>query len=68
MEKYTLKALRVNAGFTQKEVAKVLNKSEKTIGKWENGVTFPTPKDIDAICKLYNVSYDTINFLTTNSL
>ncbi len=68
MSKMTLKALRVNAGFSQKEVAEKLGKSNKTIGKWENGVSFPKPKDIDALCELYNVEYDDINFLHNNSL
>ncbi len=68
MPKMTLKALRVNAGFSQKEIAKRLGKSNKTIVNWENGVTFPKPKDIDAICEIYNVEYDDINFLHDNSL
>ena len=68
MPKMTLKALRINAGLTQKEVAEALKKSNKTIGKWENGETFPKPKDIDAICELYNVNYDHINFLPNDSL
>lgn len=68
MPKMTLKALRVNAGYTQKEVAKLLNRSNKTIQKWEKGETFPNPKDVDALCNLYNVSYDNINFLHNNPL
>ncbi len=68
MGKMTLSALRTNAKLTQKEVAKALKRSNKTISKWENGVSFPKPKDIDAICKLYNVTYDDINFLHNDSL
>lgn len=68
MVKMTLKALRVNAGLTQKEVAKRLKVSNKTVSSWENGVTYPNPKYIDAICNLYNVEYDHINFLHNNSL
>lgn len=62
MLKMTLKALRVNAGMTQKEVAKALNKSNKTICNWEKGVTSPNAEDCYAICQLYKVSYDNINF------
>ena len=68
MPKMTLKALRVNAGFTQKELAKKLNRSNTTICSWEKGKSFPTPKDIDAICDLYNVEYDHINFLHNDPL
>ena len=61
-------AARVNAGMTQKEVAKKLNKSNKTICSWENGVTSPNAEDCVAICELYNVAYDNINFFPNNSL
>ncbi len=68
MDKITLKALRVNAGMTQKEVAKILKVSNKTLSSWENGTTYPKTNYIDAICNLYNVEYNHINFLHENSL
>ena len=68
MQKMSLKALRVNAGLTQKQVAEKLNKSNKTICNWENGISFPDALDIEAICILYGVTYDCINFLPGNSL
>lgn len=68
MEKMTLKALRVNAGMTQKEVAKILKVSNKTLSSWENGITFPKTNYVNAICKLYNVEYNHINFLNECSL
>ena len=37
--KITLKAARVNAGLTQKELAEKIGKSETTIIKWENDQT-----------------------------
>ena len=68
MGKMTLKALRVNAGLTQKEVAKTLKVSNKTLSSWENGNTYPKTQYIDAICNLYDVDYNHINFLHNNSL
>jgi transcriptional regulator with XRE-family HTH domain len=68
MIKISLKAARVNAGLSQKEVAKILKVSNKTIHNWENGGTSPSYKHIDALCDLYGVSYDDLNFLPTNSL
>ena len=62
MEKITLKALRVNAKMTQAEAAQKLEISKKTLSNWENGVTFPDQQAIEKICKLYGVSYDSINF------
>lgn len=68
MQKMSLKALRVNAGLTQKQVAEKLNKSNKTICNWENGISYPDALDIEKICLLYGVTYDCINFLPCNSL
>lgn len=62
MEKIKLKALRVNAGFTQGETAKELGISQKTLSNWENGITFPDQRAIEKICRFFGVSYDSINF------
>lgn len=66
--KITLAAARVNAGLTQKEAAVRLNVSNKTLGSWENGASFPNAQQIEKICELYVVSYDNINFLSNNPL
>ena len=66
--KISLRAARVNAGYSQKEAADLLGVSNKTLGNWEKGVTFPPVDKIPAICDLYGVSYDNLNFLPTDSL
>ena len=68
MPKITLKAARINAGLTQKEVANKLNISNRTLGKWENGLSFPKATMIDQLCDLYKISYDNLSFLPNNSL
>lgn len=68
MAKMTLKAARVNAGFSQKDASGRLNISNKTLCKWEKGASFPKADKIEAICDLYGVSYDDIIFLPGNSL
>ena len=68
MLKISLKAARVNAELSQKDVAKALGVSNKTISSWENGDTFPSAKYVTLLCELYNVSYDDIIFLPTDSL
>ena len=68
MLKISLKAARVNAGLSQKDAAKALKVSNKTLHSWESGDSFPSAKYIDAICELYKISYDAINFMPTNSL
>jgi transcriptional regulator with XRE-family HTH domain len=68
MLKITLEAARVNAGYTQKEAAKLLHISNKTLQNWESCKSFPSADKIAEICTLYGVSYDNINFLPNRSL
>lgn len=68
MAKMTLKAARVNAGLKQKEAATALGVSNKTLSNWENGLAIPKADKIDPICMLYDVTYDNLIFLPTNSL
>jgi transcriptional regulator with XRE-family HTH domain len=62
MKKISLKAARVNAGFSQKEAAEQLGISNKTLCSWENGKTFPGQPMIEKLCGLYGVTYDMIDF------
>ena len=62
MQKITLKAARVNAGYSQKAAAKALGVSNTTICNWENGKAFPKQPMIEKLCALYNLPYDSINF------
>ena len=66
--KISIRAARVNAGYSQKEAADRLGVSNKTLGSWENGITFPPADKIAALCELYGVSYDNLNFLPGDSL
>ena len=62
MARMTLEAARRNVKLTQKEAAKQLGISNKTLGSWENGVTYPNAIMIDKICDLYGLEYDDIFF------
>ena len=68
MLKITLEAARVNAGYTQKEAAQMLKISNTTLGKWENGETYPSADKIHDICELYDIGIDHLNFLPKRSL
>ena len=68
MMKISIKAARVNVGLSQKEAADYLKVSNKTLGNWENGITYPPADKIPDICELYGVSYDHLNFLPNDSL
>lgn len=60
----SMKAARVNAGLTQKEVAGLLKISNTTLIKWENGVTYPRIDQFQRLAALYGVAVDDI-FLPT---
>lgn len=66
MIKISLKAARVNAGLSQKEVAELTGYSNATICSWENGRSFPKQPAIEVLCRLYGVPYDRIAFKANN--
>lgn len=68
MLKISLRAARINAGYTQKEASAHLGISNKTLTSWEKGITFPPTNMILKICKLYKVPFDNLNFLPDDSL
>ncbi len=53
--KFKLNAARVNAGLTQLDVAKILNRNKQTIVNWENGVTEIKVNDLMRLSKLYEI-------------
>lgn len=62
----TLAAARVNVGLTQKEVAKKLGISNKTLQSWEKGTSDPSVSQAETLCSLYRRPMDSIIFLQTN--
>ena len=68
MLKISLKAARVNASLSQKDVAKACNVSNKTVCSWDKGESLPNAEKVAKLCALYNISYDNINFLRNDSL
>lgn len=58
--KITLKAARVNKGYSQVEVGKKLGKSKSTIIAWENGKREIDKANFDALCNLYDINQDNI--------
>lgn len=58
--KITLKAARVNAGFTQDQVKEKLGYSRNTIHRWECGIGSPKLADLVKLCALYGVPVECI--------
>ena len=63
MTRITLRAARVNAGYSQEEAANLLHISPFTLSNWERGASSPKANQIDAICELYKVTFDALIFL-----
>lgn len=53
-----LKEKRVEANYTQKDLAEILHVSRQTISSWEVGRTYPDLDVLIAISNLYNTSLD----------
>lgn len=64
--KWTLKAIRINMGKTQEEMAKLYNVTTDTVSNWETYRTYPSVKDLPNIEKATGLSYDEIIFLPDN--
>lgn len=60
MEQITLKAARITAGFTLREVGKKLNRSFQIIAKYEKDSTKIPIDLLQDLTSLYNVSMDII--------
>lgn len=58
----SLKAARVNKGFTQAFVGKKMGVTPKTVGSWEKGETMPKADKINPLCDLLGVKYDDIRW------
>lgn len=62
MLKISLAAARKNANLTQQRVADTLEVAVSTVRNWETGKTTPTVSQAFALCDLYRVPFDSINF------
>lgn len=60
MPKISLEAVRVNAGMTQKEWAKVLGVSNTTVVNWEKGTTEPSLSILRKMSELSKIPMDFI--------
>lgn len=58
--KITLKAARVNKGYTQSQVANKMNVDPSTVGKWETGRSALTVPQFYRLCSLYEIATDDI--------
>lgn len=60
--RWRLCACRVNAGYTQKEAAKLVGVSEKTIVDWEAGHTAPNMAKGQRLSEIYGIPLAYMDF------
>lgn len=65
--KITLRAARINKGFTQLQAGKLIGVSKDTISKWERNECVPNLKYIPEIERVYGVKYDNLIFLPSDN-
>lgn len=61
-DKITLKSARVNAGYTQEEVAKLMGVRRETIVNWEDNNKIIKLGSLKKLCNLYKRNIDDIFF------
>lgn len=64
--KFTMKALRVNAGFTLEEASKKLGISRVTLRNYETNKTKPNIELLNDILKLYNAKFSNLEYTFDN--
>ena len=64
----SLAAARVNAGYSQKEAAKALKTTTKTVQNHESGKTVPAWDMVEGYAHLYQLPIDCISFGRNSAL
>lgn len=61
MENNNLKTIRIQCGYTQKQVAEKLQmQCEDRLSHWETGKAMPSVKNLLKLCEIYSVSLQDI--------
>ena len=53
-----LQLLRKEKGYSQEQLADLLEVSRQSVSKWESGTTYPEMDKLLAICKIFNITLD----------
>ena len=58
--KISLTAARINAGYTQKDVAKQMHINKQTIVNWEKGKIVPGIPEMEMLSRIYRIPQNNI--------
>ena len=67
METLTLRAIRINKGWSLEEASVKIGVSKDTLSNWERGETYPNVPQIKRIEMVYNIPFNNINFLLNDT-
>lgn len=56
INKLELQKAMLEAGMSQRKLAKVMNKSPNTIGAWVNGKAFPDTREVSEMCSILGIT------------
>lgn len=56
----TLRAARINAGLSQKQVKERTGYARSTLTSWESGKVTPRADDLKVLCELYKIPIECI--------
>lgn len=62
MEKISLRALRINAGYTLDGASAKIGVSRDTLSNYERGISRPNNDIIDKLLALYGVKYENVDW------
>ena len=62
LDSMSMKAIRIDRGLTQADLAKAVGVTKKTVSSWESGKTHPSVDKVDAVCRALNVAYDHVRW------
>lgn len=68
METNNMKIIRKRAGYTQEEVADLLNVTKSSISHWESGKVSPSNDKLYALSKLYGVPMESLMSVNSETL
>ena len=67
MDTLTLRAVRINKGWSLEEASVKIGVSKDTLSNWERGETYPNIPQLERILDVYSIKYESINFLLDNT-
>ena len=62
-----IREYRVKAGYSQEELAELIDVSRQTVSKWEQNIVQPNAANIIALSDLFKISSDALLFGETHS-